>query len=73
MKNLFRTAEGSAGDEALEGAGKAKRSPVPTIDRGCCLMHDVVTSAEGSASDEALEGAGEAKRSPVPTIEGVAV
>ena len=32
MKNVFRTAEGSAGDEALEGAGKAKRSPVPTIE-----------------------------------------
>jgi len=32
MNNVFRSAEGSAGDEALEGAGKAKRSPVPTIE-----------------------------------------
>jgi hypothetical protein len=33
MENLFTPAEGSASDEALEGAGKAKRSPVPTIEK----------------------------------------
>ena len=32
MNNVFRPAEGSASDEALEGAGKAKRSPVPTTE-----------------------------------------
>ncbi len=33
MKNLHTPAEGSASDEAFEGAGKAERSPVPTIER----------------------------------------
>jgi hypothetical protein len=33
MKNVFTTAEGSASDEASEGAGQAKRSPFPTIER----------------------------------------
>jgi len=32
MNDLFTPAEGSAGDEALEGAGNAKRSPAPTIE-----------------------------------------
>jgi hypothetical protein len=31
MQQLCTSAEGSASDEAQEGAGKAKRSPVPTI------------------------------------------
>ena len=32
MVYLLTFAEGSASDEALEGAGKAQRSPVPTIE-----------------------------------------
>ena len=52
--------EGSASDEPLEGAGKAQRRLVPTVEFG-----------EGSASDEPLEGAGKAQRSLVPTIESV--
>ena len=31
MAHAFTTAEGGASDEALEGAGKAERSPVPTM------------------------------------------
>ena len=30
MHDVVTSAEGSASDEALEGAGEAKRSPVPT-------------------------------------------
>jgi hypothetical protein len=73
MIDLMSFAEGSASDEASEGAGEAKRRLVPTIKNGGSVMIDLMSFAEGSASDEASEGAGEAKRRLVPTIRKVAV